>query len=211
MTDDVIGKLSEIFKRFPGIGPKQAKRFIYYLLRQDQRAIETLITLLSDLKKNVHQCQSCFRYFSAGPVAKNVCETCADQTRDSSTLMLVEKDVDLETIKRSGSYSGQFFVLGGLIPILEEHPDQRFRQSALIERIEKDLKNNSLTEVIIALSANREGDNTVEYLERLLKPYTETTKFRLSLLGRGLSTGSEIEYSDSDTLKNALTNRHTAT
>ena len=114
---------------------------------------------------------------------------------------------DLENIRKMGIYNGKYFILGGLIPILEKNPAQRIKEGELLKLVEQKVKANSLKEIIIALSVTRDGDNTIEYLEKLLEPY-KTQGMKISILGRGLSSGTEIEYSDSDTIKNALANRH---
>ena len=93
--------------------------------------------------------------------------------------------------------------MGGLLPILEPNPEQKIRLKELGQKITA----HPLTEVILALSVNPEGDNTVEYLKRFLAEPAAKQGFKISVLGRGLSTGTELEYSDADTLKNALKNR----
>ena len=207
MNDDIINKLSEIFTRFPGVGPKQARRFVYFLLSQQQGSLNNLAHLVSELKKDIHQCELCTRFFILGRNQSPICELCADPSRDNHLLMIVEKDIDLNNIRKLGVYNGQYAVLGGLIPILEKDPTDRIRQNALIRNIEKRIKDHSLSEIIIALSVTREGDNTVDYLKSLFRPYEERG-IKVTLLGRGLSSGTEIEYTDSDTIKNALLNRH---
>jgi len=116
--------------------------------------------------------------------------------------MLVSHDVDFENIEKTKSYTGYYFILGGHIPILEKTPEKRIRQKELLDMVEKRIK-NGLSEIIIALNYNPEGENTLTYLRELLSPFS----IKISTLGRGLSTGTELEYSDSDTIKNALKNR----
>ncbi len=132
---------------------------------------------------------------------------CSNPEREHATLMIVEKDVDLEAIEKSGVYKGLYFVLGGLVPILEKTPDERIRSKKLLERVEADAQERSLTEIILALSLTSEGENTMEYLAKLLEPLAKKYALKLSTLGRGLSTGTELEYSDADTIKNALSSR----
>lgn len=204
-----IQKLTDFFREFPGIGPRQAKRFVFHLLKQDKSTLETFVTNLRLLENDTIQCPDCFRYFSAGDYRKNgdVCDICRDINVDDSLLMVIEKDVDLETIKKAGVYNGRFFVLGGLVPILEKNPSLKVRSKELFNKILTTAEKNKLAEVIIAVSANPDGDNTTDYLRPILKPLQEKLGFKVSILGRGLSTGTEIEYSDTDTLKNALKNR----
>lgn len=207
MPDDIINKLAEIFTRFPGVGPKQARRFVYFLLSQQQGSLNNLSYLISELKKDIHQCELCTRFFILNRQRSALCEICSDSQRDNSLLMIVEKDIDLNNIRKLGVYNGHYAVLGGLLPILEKNPEQKIRQEALIKNIDKKIKDGSLKEIIIAISVTREGDNTADYLKQLLAPY-ENQGIKITLLGRGLSSGTEIEYTDSDTIKNALINRH---
>lgn len=199
--NDSFEKLKEIFGHFPGIGPRQAERFAYFLLGRDNGYIEELKTLLSSLKKDVVQCSECMRYFAK----KNnisLCSICSDANRNTEILMLVAKDNDLITVEKSGAFSGRYFVLGGLIPILEKVVEKRIRLNQLRALIEK---NSQTKEVILALSATHEGENTGDIVEKIIKEINPNIK--VSRLGRGLSTGLEIEYSDSDTIKEALNNK----
>lgn len=195
-------KLRELFGHFPGIGPRQAERFAYYLLSKDPGYIDEFKSLLSTLKKDVAQCKECMRYFSKRTDA-NICTICSDDTRDESVLMLVAKDNDLSTMEKSDVYRGKYFILGGLIPILEKEPQKRIRLAPLLSLIDK--RKGELKEVIFALSATHEGEHTADYLSKEIK--TIIPNIKLSHLGRGLSTGLEIEYSDSDTIKAALQNK----
>lgn len=133
-----------------------------------------------------------------------LCDICADDSREKSKLLVVAKDVDLDNIERSESYEGYYFVLGGLVPVLDKNPEARIRQRELLSEV---VKNLNITEIIIALSATVEGDHTVEHLRSVLKTASEPRGIKISVLGRGLSTGTELEYSDMDTIKNALKHR----
>lgn len=195
-------KLKELFGHFPGIGPRQAERFTYYLLGKDPGYIEEFRTLLSTLKKDVAQCKECMRYFSKR-TESSTCSICSNIDRDESILMLVAKDNDLSTVEKSEVYKGRYFIIGGLIPILEKNPDKRVRLSPLLSLISK--RKETLKEIIFALSATHEGEHTAEFLGKEIKSILPQIK--LSHLGRGLSTGLEIEYSDSDTIKAALQNK----
>src|ERR1044072_4706400 len=128
---DSIRKLTEIFSEFPGIGPRQAKRFAYFLLTRPQGYIQNLTSLLSELKKSVNICNSCFRFFPKDSSASLICPICSDEALDHQSMMIVAKDIDLENIERSHSYDGLYFVLGGSVPILEKTPETRIRQKEL--------------------------------------------------------------------------------
>ena len=201
-----IEKLSQMFNRFPGIGPRQAKRFVYFLLAENDGYIRELIETIGRLKREIGHCSICFR-LSLNPGNK-ICELCRDETRDGSTLMVVAKDIDLENISRSGEFNGRYFVLGGLLPILEKNPEQKIRVRELANLIKNmTVKEPKFREIIIALSANIEGDYTSDYIRNYISPTSADNNLKITILGRGLSTGTELEYSDSDTIKNALKNR----
>lgn len=202
----IIEKLAEIFVSFPGIGPRQAKRFVFFLLTRGAPYIDELIKLLQNLKKDIKQCPVCFRYFAKGAATESRCQVCRDSHRDTNVLMIVCRDVDLETIEKSGVYAGQYFVLGGTLPILEKNPERRLRSRELLKVVEKMSKEN-LREIILAMNTDPEGENTADFVHKLLEPLVKKYNLKISLLGRGLSTGAELEYADADTLKNALKNR----
>lgn len=202
---DSTQKLIELFKEFPGIGPRQAKRFVYFLLTRPNGYASELAKLIGEVKSNVVCCDSCFRFFTKNGNSSLTCHICSNKNRDKKSLMIVSHDVDFENIEKTGSYGGYYFILGGTVPILEKNPEKRIRQKELLETISKKI-NEGLEEIIIALNYNPEGENTLFYLNSILKPLTEN-KIKVSTLGRGLSTGTELEYSDSDTIKNALKNR----
>ena len=199
-----IDNLASSFMKFPGIGTRQAKRFVYFLLAQDPLFLEQITHELAELKTSIAQCSSCFRFYPRQNGGE-LCNICSGD-HDSAILLVVEKDTDFESVRRSGSYAGKYFILGGTIPVLEPNPDSRIRIHELVNRIKQGSK-DGLSEVILALSANPEGDFTREYVIKVLAPLTKKLGITITTLGRGLSTGSELEYSDSDTLKYALKNR----
>ena len=203
---DIIDKLTEIFKEFPGIGERQARRFVYFLMSRNGAYSENLSSLILDLKKEVAQCKECFRFFILGKEKEKLCDICANKNIDSSTLMIVEKDSDLESIRKSRVYNGKYFILGGLVPIIEKNTKSRVRIEELKKKIESSPMSD-LGEIILAFSLSPQGDHTDTYVRGELKEIAEKHKIKISSLGKGLSTGTELEYSDNDTLKNALKNR----
>jgi recombination protein RecR len=199
-----IDKLAEYFIKFPGIGPRQAKRFVHFLLTRNPGFLYEFADLIKQLKKDVKTCESCSRFYSIESDS-NFCRICENPNRDDSVLMVVAKDADLENVERVGNYNGLYFVLGGLLPILEKEPEQRIRIKKLVELIKK--KNGSLKEIILALSLNPEGENTLEYLTQQIKLIKTKSPLKITTLGRGLSTGTELEYLDDNTFENAFKNR----
>ncbi len=204
---DIIDKLAEIFKEFPGIGERQAKRFVYFLMSKNSAYAENLSILISELKKEVAQCKECFRFFILGSKKEKRCEICANTNIDSSTLMVVEKDSDLESVKKSRVYNGKYFILGGLVPIVEKSTKNRVRIEELKKKITTEARPRELKEIILAFSLSPQGDHTDSYVREQIKDIAEKLNIKISSLGKGLSTGTELEYSDNDTLKNALKNR----
>lgn len=191
-------KLIEYFLKFPGVGPRQAKRFAYFLAGKDENFIKNFTEAILEIKKNIKQCQNCFRFFESKSDSNFKCSVCSSLNRDNS-LLIVEKDVDLESVEKSGTYNGRYFVLGGVIA-LTNNKQNNLRFKELFEKVKKEKP----LEIILALSANIEGENTSRYIEKILEPL----KVKTTKLGRGLSTSTELEYSDSETIKNALENRH---
>lgn len=197
----IFEKLIEIFLKFPGIGPRQAKRFAYFLAGQDAKFLKDFAELVLEIKKDIKQCNSCFRFFESTTVVDS-CNICSNINRDKNLLMLVEKDVDLENIERSGIYNGRYFVLGGTLSLANNHAGKlRFKE--LFEKVKKNSPAGEPKEIILAMSATMEGENTSRYIEKILEPL----KVKITRLGRGLSTGTELEYIDSETMGNALKNR----
>lgn len=202
-----ISKLSALFADFPGIGPRQAKRFVYFLLLRDPQYLDELSRVIAELKKSSTLCTSCYRFYAKTHDATSFCSICSSAERDRGTLLIVEKDVDLENIERSGLFTGTYFILGGRIPILEKKPMERIRGNELLDHVQKKLHKKELREIILALSLTRDGEYTMEFVTGILLPLCKQHGVKLSCLGRGLSTGIELEYSDSETLKNALIHR----
>lgn len=194
-----IEKLARIFTMLPGIGQRQASRFAYWLADADKSVAENLKTALSELS-GVKKCSFCFRIHSGG----NLCSTCMDEARDSSKIAVVEKDADFENMEKSGVYDGKYHVLGGLISALDIEKQSRLRLKEIFKRVQKD---TSVKEIILALSSTPEGEFTARYVERIIEPLIQNRALKITRLGRGLSSGAEMEYLSRETLKNALENR----
>lgn len=201
---DSIDKLTEMFKEFPGIGERQARRFVYFLMFKNGEYANNLSKLILELKKDVSQCKECFKFFLNNKTNSNICEICSNANIDTTLLMVVEKDSDLESVHKSRVYNGKYFILGGLVPIVEKTTKSRVR----IEELKNKISNsNNLREIILAFSLSPQGDHTDIYTREQIKDICDKKNIKISSLGRGLSTGTELEYSDNDTLKYALKNR----
>ena len=180
---DHISKLTEYFKKFPGIGERQAKRFVYFLLFTDKAYTDEIAELILKVKENIHQCQSCFCFFPADSRKEsNLCEICASPTTDITTLLIVEKDTDMESVERSG-YRGKFFILGGMAGNFGNN--KSIRMDKLIQTVENSAtkKEEKLKEVIIAMSLSTEGEHTDFVLRETLGPLSIKHGFKISSLG----------------------------
>jgi recombination protein RecR len=196
---DLINKLTKMFRGFPGIGERQAKRFVYHLLGEDEKKLQELAETILLLKKDISQCESCFR-FSAS--RSKTCDLCL-KTKDEKVLIVVEKDANLEVFRRA-DFAGKFFVLGGEIPLLEKELPKNIKLPELLEKLKKE----DLNEVVLAFSLTPAGEYTEEVVRKAVGEVAEKNKIKISTLGRGLSSGLELEYSDSATLTSALKNRN---
>lgn len=199
---DRVEDLSRAFERFPGIGPRQAKRFVYHLLSASQADRLRLAELIQHLGADVQQCAECMRFWSG---SGEICNYCSDTSRDDSILMIVEKDQDLLAVERANAFRGRYFVLGGVLTLSGKG---QIREHELVDRVERRTKmsgDDTLKEIVLALSATSEGEHTADRVRSVLGPLREHLK--LSVLGRGLATGSELEYADAETLSGALQNR----
>jgi len=199
---DKLEKTIELFRKLPGIGPRQARRIVNVLLNNKPLA-KSLSLEIDDLDQVVVKCLDCHRFFAKNH-GVSVCKICNNKERDTSFLMVVERDSDLDSVEKSGVYKGLYFVLDGVIPILSKDPEKLINFNLLQKRV----SNNPPTEIILALSATPEGENTIDYIIENLKSEIKNQGIKVTVLGRGLSTGTELEYADSETLKGALQNRH---
>ncbi len=201
-----IEKLAELFEKFPGVGKRQAKRFVYSLLRKNASFSRDLVNAISRLKDNIRICAESFQYFYTDNPKETLSPIARDPNRDRSLLLVVEKDSDLENLESMHFYRGLYFVLGGSIPVLAKNPEEYIRLVELKNIIEKKMSSGELKELIMGLSVNPQGEYTLEYLKEKLESF-EKAGLKISHLGRGLSTGTELEYSDKETFENAFANR----
>lgn len=200
---ETVRKLAELFTKLPGVGPRQARRFVHYILSRDKEYANELIKGIEKISAQISQCSECYRYFDHQSKFDK-CSICRGPNIDKTKLVVVEKDADLDVLQKTDLHP-RFFVLGGLIPLSEsDYPYIRLTQ--LISKV-RDLARDDLEEVIIAFSASPEGDHTTEILREKLGNILSINELKVTKLGRGLSTGTELEYSDVATIVEALKNR----
>ncbi|MCS6781699.1 MAG: recombination mediator RecR [Gloeomargarita sp. SKYBB_i_bin120] len=188
-----LARLIERLQRLPGIGPKSAQRIALHLLKQSESEVQALAQALVEAKQQVGHCQICY-HLSAEPV----CEICADPERDDHVICVVSDARDVIALEKTREYRGKYHVLGGVISPMEGIGPEQLTINALVKRVgEKPIK-----EVILALSPTIEGETTILYLGRLLKPLTRVTRIAF-----GLPMGGDLEYADELTLAKALEGR----
>lgn len=190
LLEDAVTELS----RLPGIGRKTALRLALHLLRQEPQAAHSLGESIIKLRDGVAYCKKCHNISES-----ELCGICANPSRDSSTVCVVENVKDVMSFENTGSYSGLYHVLGGVISPMDGVGPEKLEISSLIERIDKE----QIKEVILALSATMEGDTTNFYISRKLAPYD----VEISILARGVSIGNDLEYTDELTLGRSIANR----
>lgn len=201
-----IQNLIDIFTKLPGIGPRQASRFAFYLLKQ-QGLTDQLRESLAGLS-DIRQCKLCFRTVDPNGSDETLCMLCKDPKRDHNTVAVVEKESDMQSVEHTKTFNGLYHILDGVVSPLDLESPKRLHLRELHSRITKLLEHSGKAEVILATSSTTEGDTTALYIDRILAPLkTKFPDFIITRLGRGLSLGSELEYADEITLKSALTNR----
>lgn len=195
-----LQKLIDSIAELPGIGPRQARRIVQFLLRTDSSFKKRLAEGILTINDHISQCQSCFRFDETNE--RGVCPLCADTARDASLLLVVEKDVDIDGIEAAGIYKGKYFVLGALMPLARQRKQSMSpRTEALLKRVSE----GSVREVILAFATTPEGDFTAREIKQAVQEALPTLE--VTMLGRGLSLGAEIEYADHETLRSALSGR----
>jgi recombination protein RecR len=180
--------------QLPGIGRKSALRIALFLLKHKQTLLPELLEGLNGIRQNIQNCKSCHN-LSDG----DVCGICNDHTRQRHTICIVESARDVMAIEDTGQYHGLYHVLGGIISPIEGVGPQDLNIPSLLERIQK----GEATELIMAISPTIEGETTIFYLGKLLKPYP----VRISIIARGVSFGGELEYADGLTLGRSIVAR----
>lgn len=191
---EAIQRLLDEFAKLPGIGPKSAERFVFYLLKQPHEEADQLADALRQIRNRVKRCSVCFDFAEDDP-----CQYCSDKARDAGTICIVSDSADVLAIEKTGEFRGRYHVLGGVLRPTEGITPDRLRLTELQERVEK----NGITEVIIATNPDMEGEATALYIAKLLAP----SKVNITRLAKGLPMGSDVEYADEVTLSNALKGR----
>jgi len=192
-----IQKLIIAFSSLPGIGPKTAQRLTFYVLSQSVEETMKLSDALRDVKKTLSYCQNCF--FITSEDNSSGCNFCVG--KESSSICVVENIVDAITIEMSGIHSGSFHILHGSISPMNGVGPENLK----IEELMKRINNNSTNEIILATNPTLEGEATSMYLSNFIK--NNFSNIKITKLAKGLASGTDLEYSDFNTLSNAFENR----
>lgn len=184
------------FRRFPGVGPKQAERFALYVVRAPDPEIEKLVEALRAVKSSVGYCRECYNYAENG-----LCSVCADSARDRSLICVVERPQDLAAIEKARSFSGVYHVLHGAVSPAAGITTDQIKLKELLERVRAG--DGLVKEVIIATNPDTDGEATAMFLTRALKPYVD----KISRIACGVPLGGDIDYMDEVTLGHALKGR----
>jgi recombination protein RecR len=191
LTDliDALGKL-------PGVGPRTAERYAYYLARHDPHTAYTLSGNLSHLHENIAYCKKTFALISAD---KEYSDLYTDPTRNKKLVAVVAEPFDIVAIEKTGQFKGTYHVLGGLVSPIDGIGPEQLHIHELLQRI----KDDEVEEIILATNANVEGESTALYIQKQL----EDQNVKISRLARGLPIGVDLEYADQITLGRALEGR----
>ena len=198
MLPKALTDVIEALGRLPGVGPRTAERYAYYLFRSDARIAENIVDALAGLHDGVKSCPVTFALIDA---EDDVSALYTDPERDKTTVLVVEEPLDIYAIEATHGYKGTYHVLGGAVsPIDGITPDQ-LHIKELVKRVEQD----GVAEVIIATNPSVEGESTALLLEKVL--HEANPALKLTRLARGLPLGVDLSYADQITLSAALENR----
>jgi len=195
---NALDRLVALFSRLPGIGKKSASRLVYHILDSDPSFARTIAGELQGLHDAIKRCSRCGSFTESDP-----CSICGDSARDHSLLCVVERAQDVRVIEESREFRGLFHVLGGLIAPLEGVNPGDLAIAQLLGRV----RDEGVTEVILALNPTIEGDTTALYIQKFLKEKLPSRQLEISRLASGLPVGGDLEYADRLTLSRSLRGR----
>lgn len=192
---NIIDELTASFSRLPGIGKKSAARIVNHLLKMDKVYIHNFARQMTELQEKIKPCSICFSWTENDP-----CPICSNPLRDSSVICVVEQPQDVQTIESTGTFSGLFHVLGGVIAPLDGIGPEQLNISGLLKRISA----GNVKEVIIATNPTFEGDSTALYLQKIL---SSNENLKVTRLATGIPVGGDLEYADKLTLARSFRGR----
>ena len=191
-----LTELIEAFGNLPGVGPRTAERYAYFVLRGNPAVAHRLSKALSDLHGSVDYCKKTFALVEKG---KEFSDLYTNPSRDKTIVAVVAEPFDVLALEKTNEFKGTYHVLGGLISPIDGVGPEQLHIGALIKRVKED----GVKEIILATNAGVEGESTALYIQQQL----EGTGVTISRLARGLPVGVDLEYADQITLSRALEGR----
>lgn len=188
---NAFDELTANFSRLPGIGKKSAVRMVNWLLKQDASYVQKFAFNLGQLQEKIKPCSVCGTWTEEDP-----CPICSNPLRDKTQICVVEQAQDVSTIEAYGEYKGMYQVLGGLIKPLEGIGPSQLAIAPLLSRI----RNEKVTEVIIATNPTVEGDTTALYINKVIAELQLENQPKVTRLATGIPVGGDLEYIDKRTL-----------
>jgi recombination protein RecR len=192
-----LTNLIEAFGALPGVGPRTAERYAYYLVKRDAPSSRKLATALEHLENGIGYCKKTFALVPAG---QELSDLYTDPRRDKKTIAVVAEPFDIVALEATHQYHGTYHVLGGLVSPIDGITPGQLHIKELVARIDED----QVEEVILATNASVEGESTALYIQQQIGPQR---KLKLTRLARGLPIGVDLEYADQITLGRALEGR----
>ena len=189
-----LQKLIEHFERLPGIGRKSAQRLAFHVLNMPKERAEDFARCIVEAREKIHKCAVCQNLTD-----EELCPICRDESRDHTTICVVENSQDVLAFERTREYKGVYHVLGGLISPMDGIGPDQLALKELLRRVAE----GEVREVIMATNPTVEGEATAMYIARLLKPMG----IKVSRLAYGIPVGGNLEYADETTLFRALQGR----
>src|SRR3989338_2507709 len=206
-----IKRLTDLFSKFPTIGSRTAGRFVFYLINQDKKEVDELISAIQSLKNNIKFCAFCFNPFESTNVPASLCSLCQDPARNHQVLCVVEKENDLISLEHTGRYKGLYFIMSNTLVTLKKISGGGIRLEQLKERLLHPetfgIAKTPLSEIIIATNPTPEGKTISILIERALKEILLPSSIKITHLAKGLPIGGELEYADDETLESAFEGR----
>jgi recombination protein RecR len=190
--EEVIESLGAL----PGVGPRTAERFAYYLLKNEPAIAVRIADGLEQLHANVAYCQKTFALIEKG---KKLSDLYTDSSRDKTLVAVVAEPFDIVALEKTGQFKGTYHVLGGLVSPIDNIGPEQLHIKELISRIDED----KVQEIILATNASVEGESTALYIQQQIG----NRKVKVTRLARGLPVGVDLEYADQITLGRALEGR----
>ena len=184
--------------RLPGVGPRTAERYAYFLLRADERTAQSMARALTALHSDVKTCPVTFALINAD---EDISPLYSDAARDKRMIAVVEEPLDIVALERTGQFKGTYHVLGGTISPIDGIGPEQLHIPELLKRIRDD----AAEEIIIATNASVEGESTALFIQRHIQEAHLNVK--ISRLARGIPVGVDLEYADQITLSHALEGR----